>query len=176
MDGCWNPRGSTASPSTGPQWFPPLLQRSVASVTDLQSPPLIAMINAANSARRWSSTTQVAAPGGPVACDATQSCNALTVSQPAGLNWTHGLFYNSRDLLFATWAYFDLHHHFLNYCVQTWMRLYCDKEAWESKSSPTEVKVYIQSKFHFDDNCCTINMELWEASWCQTTLCSRVDK
>lgn len=129
--------------------FPPLFWRSVASVTSSLS-PLIAMINAENSARRCSSTTQVAVPAGlshvTLHSRATLSPYRNQPAKTEHMAYFPSAGHNSWDVSFDALACFDLPCRFLNYCVETLMRFYCDKEAWEINKCPLDHKCYINKR------------------------------
>lgn len=131
----------------------PIVPSSVPAqcgLCDLQSQPLIAMTNAENSARRCSSTTQVALPAGlshvTLHSLATRSPYRNQPAKTEHMAYFPSAGHNSWDVSFDALACFDLPCLFLNYCVETLVRFYCDKEAWEINKCPLDNKCYINKR------------------------------
>lgn len=120
----------------------PIVPSSVPAqcgLCDLQSQPLIAMINAENRARRCSSTTQVAVPAGlshvTLHSRATLSPYRNQPAKTEHMAYFPSAGHNSWDISFDALA-----------CFETFMRFYCDKEAWEINKCPLDNKCYINKR------------------------------
>lgn len=140
----WNLGGSSASPSTETQSFPPLFRRSVASVTSslsLLSPWLMLRIAhaAAAAPHRWRCLRACRM----WRCTVAQPSRRIATSRPKLNTWL--IFHQLRRLIWR----FGLFRFAVSFSLLLWgnlVRFYCDKEAWEINKCPLDNKCYINKR------------------------------